>query len=110
MRRIAAAAATTLAAAALAVTALAAPAHAATVDLTEGPLSIGDYCHAQVSSAAFIGFYEAAGLRCYGNGAGGTLVYQGTGDAYLACKYLTTDVVMAALHGPSNSLICRVIR
>ncbi|WP_027346654.1 hypothetical protein [Hamadaea tsunoensis] len=106
MRRIA----TVLAAATLAVVGLAGPAHAATVDLPEGPLSIGDYCHAQVSSAAWIGFYESSGLRCYSSGTGGSLVYQGTGDAYLACKYLTTDVVMAALHGASNSLICRVIR
>ncbi|MGI5239212.1 hypothetical protein [Dactylosporangium sp. CA-139066] len=84
----------------------ASPAQASTVDLTFGPLSIGEYCHAQVSSSALIGLYESAGLRCYS----GSNVYVGTGDAYLACKYLTTDVVMAALRGPSNALVCRVIR
>lgn len=90
--------------------AMAAPAHAATVDIPFGPLSIGDYCHAQVNATAWTGFYEGSGLRCYTDGTGGTLRYVASGDAYLACKYLTTDVVMSALHGPSNGLICRVIR
>ncbi|WP_018353320.1 hypothetical protein [Longispora albida] len=85
------------------------PAHAATVDLTFGPLSIGDYCRAKVATSAFIGFHEGS-LRCYTYGAGTSLQYVGTGDAYLACKYLTTDVVSAALRGPSGSLVCRVIR
>jgi len=90
--------------------AMAAPAHAATVDIPFGPLSIGDYCHAQVSTAAWTGFYESSGLRCYTSGAGGTLQYVGSGDPYLACKYLTTDVVMSALRSTGNGLVCRVIR
>jgi hypothetical protein len=86
------------------------PAQAAEVDLSFGPLSIGDYCHANVSSSAFIGFYESGGLRCYAGGMGGGLQYTGSGSPYLACKYLTTDVVMSALRGASDSLVCRVIR
>jgi hypothetical protein len=90
--------------------ALTLPAQAAVVDIPFGPTSIGDYCHAKVSSSSWIGFYESGGLRCYSGGPGGSLQYAGSGDPYLACKYLTTDVVMSALRGASDSLICRVIR
>ncbi|MFC4115027.1 hypothetical protein [Nonomuraea zeae] len=93
-----------------ALIAAALPAHAAVVDVSFGPVSIGDYCHAKVSSSSWIGFYESGGLRCYNGGMGGALQYAGSGDPYLACKHLTTDVVMAALRGPSDSLVCRVIR
>ena len=92
-----------------ALVAVAAPAQAAVVDVTFGPVSIGDYCHAKVSSSSWIGFYEAGGLRCY-TGGPGPMQYAGSGDPYLACKYLTTDVVMAALRGTSDALICRVVR
>ena len=90
--------------------AMVAPAQAATVDIPFGPLSIGDYCHAQVNASAWTGFYESGGLRCYADAVGGTLQYAGSGDPYLACKYLTTDVVMTALRGAGNGLVCRVIR
>ncbi|GGS73635.1 hypothetical protein ACIBIZ_06105 [Nonomuraea spiralis] len=96
--------------AAAALLGVAAPAHAAVVDVPFGPLSIGEYCHAKVSSSSWIGFYESSGLRCYIDGPGGTLQYAGSGDPYLACKYLTTDVVMTALRGQSNALVCRVVR
>ncbi|MFK3979164.1 hypothetical protein ACI2K4_02170 [Micromonospora sp. NPDC050397] len=85
------------------------PAQAATVDIPFGPLSIGDYCHSRYSSA-WIGFYESGGLRCYTGSAGTTLQYVGSGDPYLACKHLTTDVVMSAFRGVSDALVCRVIR
>ncbi|GAA2357570.1 hypothetical protein [Dactylosporangium salmoneum] len=101
-RRLGALAAASL----LTVFTFASPAHASTVDLTFGPLSIGEYCHAQVSASALVGLYESSGLRCYS----GANVYVGSGDPYLACKYLTTDVVMTALRGQSGALICRVIR
>jgi len=90
--------------------AMAGPAQAATVDIPFGPLSIGDYCHAQVSTAAWTGFYESSGLRCYASAPGGALQYVGSGDPFLACKYLTTDVVISALRGTANALVCRVIR
>jgi hypothetical protein len=90
--------------------AVAAPAQAATVDIPFGPLSIGDYCHAAVSTTAWIGFYEGAGLRCYQSGTGTSLQYVGQANPYLACKYLTTDVVMSAFRGTSDALVCRVIR
>lgn len=93
-----------------AAVALATPAQAAVVDLTFGPLSIGDYCAAKVSSTAWIGFYESTGLRCYRSGPTGGLQFAGYGDPYLACKHLTIDVVMAGLRGPSDALVCRVIR
>ncbi|MEU5862199.1 MULTISPECIES: hypothetical protein [unclassified Nonomuraea] len=93
-----------------ALLAVAAPAQAAVVDVPFGPLSIGDYCHAKVNSASWIGFYESGGLRCYTEGPGGTRAYAGSGDPYLACKFLTTDVVMSALRGTSDALICRVVR
>ncbi|MFI0797147.1 hypothetical protein ACH4OY_31375 [Micromonospora rubida] len=67
----------------------------------------GAPCHC---SSAWIGFYESSGLRCYGSAFGGGLAFAGQGDPYLACKHLTLDVVMAALRGPSDALICRVIR
>lgn len=86
------------------------PAHAAEVDVTFSPTSIGDYCHARVSSASWIGFYEGGGLRCYAGGPGGNLQYAGSGDPYLACKYLTVDVVKSARRGPYDSLVCTVIR
>ncbi|MFI7112908.1 hypothetical protein ACIBK9_41810 [Nonomuraea sp. NPDC050227] len=89
--------------------ALAAPAQAAVVDVTFGPVSIGDYCHAKVSSSSWIGFYESGGLRCY-TGGPGPMTYAGSGDPYLACKFLTTDVVMSALRGTSDALVCRVVR
>ncbi|MEV4139033.1 hypothetical protein AB0J72_43570 [Dactylosporangium sp. NPDC049742] len=88
--------------------AFAAPAHAAVVDVPFGPLSIGDYCHSRYSTS-WIGFYESSGLRCY-TGSGAPLQYVGSGDPYLACKYLTTDVVMSAFRGSSDALVCRVIR
>ncbi|WP_432992378.1 hypothetical protein [Dactylosporangium sp. CA-233914] len=88
--------------------AFAAPAHAATVDVPFGPLSIGDYCHSKYS-AAWIGFYEASGLRCY-NASVTPMQYVGSGDPYLACKYLTPDVVMSAFRGSADALVCRVIR
>jgi hypothetical protein len=92
--------------------ATAAPAQAVVVDVAFGPLSIGDYCHANVSSSAWIGFYESSGLRCYASGTGppGGLQFVGYGSPYLACKYLTTDVVMSALRGGSDGLVCRVVR
>jgi len=92
------------------VLAVSAPAQAATVDIPFGPSSIGDYCHASVSTAAWIGFYEGSGLRCYTSGTGGSLQYVGSGDPYLACKYLTIDVVMSAFRGADSALVCRVIR
>ncbi|GAA3609270.1 hypothetical protein GCM10022419_112820 [Nonomuraea rosea] len=101
---------TLLSIASAALIAIALPAQAAVVDVPFGPSSIGDYCHAKVSSSSWIGFYEAGGLRCYSGGMGGALQYAGSGDPYLACKYLTTDVVMAAVRGASDSLVCRVIR
>lgn len=109
LRRAVTLAVTTLLGGAVAL-ATAAPAQAVEVDVPFGPLSIGDYCHANVSSSAFIGFYESGGLRCYANGSPGGLQYAGSGSPYLACKYLTTDVVMSALRGPSDSLVCRVVR
>ena len=81
-------------------------ANAAVVDLGFGPLSIGDYCHANVSASAWIGFYKPDGLKCYAT----PQQYVGSGSPYLACKYLTTDVVMAALRDPYDGLICRVVR
>lgn len=36
--------------------AVALPAQAAVVDVPFGPVSIGDYCHAKVNSASWIGF------------------------------------------------------
>ncbi|BCB77909.1 hypothetical protein GCM10022251_37760 [Phytohabitans flavus] len=86
--------------------AIAAPAQAAVVDVPFGPLSIGDYCHSRYATA-WIGFYESSGLRCYG---GTPMQYVGSGDPYLACKYLTVDVVMSAFRGNSDALVCRVIR
>ncbi|WP_432826592.1 hypothetical protein [Dactylosporangium sp. CA-092794] len=100
------AAGTTLAGAA--ALAIATPAHAAVADVTFGPLSIGDYCHSRYP-AAWIGFYESAGLRCY-SGSPSPQQYVGSGDPYLACKYLTTDVVMSAFRGTSDALVCRVVR
>ncbi|MFG2041836.1 hypothetical protein [Dactylosporangium sp. NPDC048998] len=88
--------------------AVAAPAQAAVVDVTFGPLSIGGYCQSRYPTS-WIGFYESSGLRCYA-GSGSPLQYVGTGDPYLACKYLTPDVVMSALRGASDALVCRVIR
>jgi len=88
--------------------AVAAPAQAAVVDVPFGPVSIGDYCHSRYASS-WIGFYEAGGLRCY-TGSGGPPQYVGPGDPYLACKYLTPDVVMSAFRGPYDSLVCRVVR
>ncbi|WP_329079514.1 MULTISPECIES: hypothetical protein [unclassified Streptosporangium] len=75
-----------------------------TVDLVFSPLYVGDYCRAKVNSAAYIGFYRNNSISCHGSG------YLGQGDPYLACKYLTTDVVMSALPGPYEALLCRVIR
>ncbi|MET7397898.1 hypothetical protein ABZS66_30860 [Dactylosporangium sp. NPDC005572] len=85
----------------------ASPAQAAVVDVPFGPLSIGDYCHSKYPSA-WIGFYESSGLRCYTGSS--PLTYVGSGDPYLACKYLTADVVMSAFRGSSDALVCRVIR
>jgi hypothetical protein len=49
--------------------------------------------------------------RCYGGGpGGGGLQYVGSGNPYLACKYLTIDVVMSAFRNASDSLVCRVVR
>ncbi|MBP2327667.1 hypothetical protein JOF56_008052 [Kibdelosporangium banguiense] len=109
LRRAVTLAATSLIGGALAL-ATAAPAQAAVVDVPFGPSSIGDYCHANVGSSATIGFYESGGLRCYASGSPGGLQYVGSGNPYLACKYLTIDVVMSALRGPSDSLVCRVVR
>ncbi|MEU4232239.1 hypothetical protein AB0F17_48770 [Nonomuraea sp. NPDC026600] len=89
--------------------AVALPAQAAEVDIPFGPSSIGEYCHAKVNSASWLGFYEAGGLRCYISGTGGAPQYAGSGDPYLACKFLTTEVVMSARRGASDSLVCRVI-
>jgi hypothetical protein len=86
------------------------PARADVVDIPFGPSSIGDYCHAKVNTSSWIGFYEAGGLRCYITGMGGAPQYAGSGDPYLACKYLTTDVVMSARRGSSDALVCSVIR
>ncbi len=104
---------TLLAGGALAITAslaVATPAQAAFVDIPFGPLSIGDYCSAKVSSTAWIGFYESSGLRCYRTAPSGGLQFAGAGDPSLAGKHLTTDVVAAALRGSSDALICRVVR
>ncbi|WP_214409683.1 hypothetical protein [Sphaerisporangium fuscum] len=82
----------------------------ATVDVTFGPVSIGDYCYAKVNTSSFIGFYESGGVNCYTRGTGGNLSFVGRGDPYLACKYLTPDVVMSAFAGTGGALVCRVVR
>lgn len=87
--------------------AFAAPAQAAVVDIPYGPWSIGEYCHSRYP-AAWLGFYESSGLRCY-TGSGNPGQYVGSGDPYLACKYLTPEVVMSAFRGSGDSLVCRVI-
>ncbi|WP_329100438.1 hypothetical protein OG792_18280 [Micromonospora sp. NBC_01699] len=89
--------------------AFATPAQAAVVDVPFGPLSIAGYCQSKYPTA-WIGFYESTGLRCYANPPGTLLHYVGPGDPYLACKHLTYDVVMTAFRGPSDALVCRVIR
>ncbi|MEO3856690.1 hypothetical protein [Acrocarpospora sp. B8E8] len=86
------------------------PAQAAIVDIPFGPLSIGEYCAAKIHPDAWIGFYEASGLKCYTPSGSSGLIFRGTGDPYLACKHLTADVIMAALRGPSDGIVCRAVR
>src|SRR5687768_11131503 len=80
-------------------------AYAATVDRTFSPLAVGDYCRTKYAGAMH-GFYEASGLRCY-RPSGSSLVYLGPADPYLACKYLTNEVVQSAFRGPYDSTVCR---
>ncbi|MCT9929299.1 hypothetical protein N5079_03600 [Planotetraspora sp. A-T 1434] len=79
------------------------PAQAST-NVTFGPTSIGEYCHAQVSSFAWIGF-DRGSIQCYG---GNGNQYAGSGSPYAACDYLTTGVVLSASRGASDSLVCEI--
>ncbi|WP_066368816.1 hypothetical protein [Herbidospora mongoliensis] len=103
---------TLLATAALAATTLVAtstPAHAVIVNLNFGPLSIGEYCAAKIHPAAWLGLYEASGLRCY-TPQGSGLIFRGTGDPYLACKHLTTDVIAGATRIAGDGISCQAVR
>ncbi|GAB1822955.1 hypothetical protein [Herbidospora sp. RD11066] len=101
---------TLLAAATLtATTVLTAPAQAVIVNLNFGPLSIGEYCAAKVHPLAWLGLYEASGLRCY-TPQGSGLIFRGTGDPYMACKHLTTDVIAGATRIAGDGLSCQAVR
>ncbi|MFI6735389.1 hypothetical protein ACIBI9_20890 [Nonomuraea sp. NPDC050451] len=85
----------------------AAPAQAATVEVTYSPLSLGDYCSAKVNSSSTIGFYNG-GLSCYRWSTGGTgMTYTGSGSASAACAYFNpTYTYLGHAQGASQALTC----
>ncbi|MDF5752841.1 hypothetical protein [Spongiactinospora sp. TRM90649] len=88
----------------LAVTA--GPAHAAVVETVYSPLSLGDYCAAQVNSSSGIGFYNGS-VSCY-RFAGSGLAYTGGGSASAACTYYhPTWTLIGYSAGVSQALVCK---
>lgn len=67
-----------------------------------------EYCDEQVNPPQSHSSRPRYTARCAA--APDRLPTRGLGDPYLACKYLTADVVMSALPGPYEALLCRVIR
>ncbi|GAA3659386.1 hypothetical protein GCM10022224_023510 [Nonomuraea antimicrobica] len=85
----------------------AAPAQAAIVEVVYSPLSLGDYCAANVNSTSTIGFYNGS-LGCYRWGTGGSLTYIGSGSASAACVYFNpTYTYVGYAQGVSQALVCR---
>ncbi|MGR6916732.1 hypothetical protein ACU635_21035 [[Actinomadura] parvosata] len=82
-------------------------AHAAVVEVTFGPVSLGDYCAAKVNSSSTIGFYNGS-LGCYRWSTGGTgTTPTGYGSASAACAYLSPAATyISHAQGPSQSLKC----
>ncbi|UBU10265.1 hypothetical protein [Nonomuraea gerenzanensis] len=101
----------TLSAAALACLgtfALAAPAaQAAVVEVVHSPISLGDYCSAQVNSSSTIGFYNGS-LGCHRWSSSGTgTTYLGPGSAAAACAHLYPGATyLGHAQGASQSLRC----
>ncbi|MEU1882503.1 hypothetical protein ABZ470_34795 [Streptosporangium sp. NPDC020072] len=83
------------------------PAQAAVLEVVYSPLSLGEYCAAQVNPYSTIGFYNG-GLGCYRwNNTGGT-TYTGSGSASAACAHFHPTYVSAGYaQGGSQALICR---
>ncbi|WP_431930316.1 hypothetical protein [Nonomuraea jabiensis] len=91
-----------------ALSVFAAPAQAATVEVTYSPVSLGDYCSAKVNSSSTIGFYNG-GLSCYRWSSGGSgMTYTGSGSASAACAYFNpTYTYLGHTQGASQALTCR---
>jgi hypothetical protein len=104
IRRVLVLLAATLAAASLTTS----TAHAATVEVVHSPISLGDYCAAQVNSSSTIGFYNGSlGCHRWSTGGSGT-TYVGTGSAPAACAYLyPTATYLSHAQGASQALLCR---
>ncbi|MEV0821661.1 hypothetical protein [Nonomuraea rubra] len=83
-------------------------AQAAVVEVTYGPVSLGDYCSAKVNSSSTIGFYNGS-LGCYRWSTGGSgLASTGTGSPAAACAYFDPAATyLGHAQGASQALICR---
>ncbi|TYB68942.1 hypothetical protein FXF51_10680 [Nonomuraea sp. PA05] len=89
--------------------AISAPAaHAAEVEVVHSPISLGDYCSAQVNSSSTIGFYNGS-LGCHRWSTSGTgTTYVGTGSASAACAYLYPGATyLSHAQAAGQALLCR---
>ncbi|MEU9890626.1 hypothetical protein [Sphaerisporangium sp. NPDC051011] len=78
----------------------------AVIEIVDSPLSLGEYCAAQVDIRSIVGFYNGS-LGCYrSNGTG--VAYVGSGSPSAACQYYMPGYTyISHAQGPSQSLICR---
>lgn len=93
---------------ALAVSAVPAQAarSAGNIEVVYSPLSLGEYCAAQVNSFSTIGFYNG-GLSCH-RWSGTGLTYTGSGSPSAACVYFNpTYTYTGYAQGGSQALICK---
>jgi V8-like Glu-specific endopeptidase len=75
--------------------------------VTFGPLSMGEYCRAQVHPGSYIGLFQTTGFNCY---AAGVQIILGRGDPIAACRQLAnTPNIMGAKRSASDGLICELI-
>ncbi|GAA4956942.1 hypothetical protein HD597_001784 [Nonomuraea thailandensis] len=82
-------------------------AQAAVVEVTYGPISLGDYCSAKVHSSSTIGFYNGS-LSCHRWSTGGSgTTPTGTGSAAAACAYFYPSATyLGHAQGAGQALIC----
>ncbi|WP_283133134.1 hypothetical protein [Rhizohabitans arisaemae] len=78
------------------------------VETTYSPVSVGEYCRAQVNPQSSVGLYRGNAIECYN-----WPTHLGNGTPTAACQYFASfgnHTVLGAWAGGSESLVCRLAR
>ncbi|WP_283133133.1 hypothetical protein [Rhizohabitans arisaemae] len=77
-------------------------------ETTYSPVSVGEYCRAQVNPQSSVGLYRGNAIECYN-----WPTHVGNGTPTAACQYFASfgnHTVLGAWAGGSESLVCRFAR